>query len=193
MDEYAEAAGSWLLSFHQGAEVSGALRFLAFLSPRADSSVTLAAVVPACPQFTLTAQLDLSDPARLSASGGGVPATRALPLAEMETCTGEADPAWWVDWSGIGDRPDELVLARYTLPISELEASFADRDDLAAERYSLAVEGTRADLADAASAIGVPFVGFSGEGLWLLELRASGWFGGSPLSVTVIEPTGEDG
>ncbi len=194
VDTYAEEAGTWLLTFHDGADVSYPLRYFAFLSPRADSSVTLAAVVPSCPQFTFTAQLDLSDPARISAAGGGVPTTRALPLEEAATCSGEAEPSWPVDWGGLGDRPDELVLARYTMPVPELEAAFSDRDALAAERYSLAVEGTRADLAEAASALGVPFAGFSGEGLWLLELRESGWFVPSyPLSVTVIEPTGEAG
>lgn len=104
----------------------------AFLSPRADSSVTLAAVVPSCPMSTLTAQLDLSDPARLPAAGGGVPTTRTLPLEEAVTCSGEAEPSWPVDWGGLGDRPDELVLARYTMPVPELEAAFADRDALAA-------------------------------------------------------------
>lgn len=192
--DYAEEAGTWLLTFHDGAEVSYSLRYFAFLSPRPDSSVTLAAVVPSCPMSTLTAQLDLSEPVGLSAAGAGVPTERELPLEEAFTCSGESEPSWPVDWGALCDRPDELVLARYSMPVPELEAAFADRDALAAERYRRAVEGTRADLADAASAIGFPFAGFSGEGLRLLELRASGWFGrSSPLFVTVIEPTGEAG
>lgn len=191
IDAYSQDGGVYLVTFLEGDEPFSSLRFFAFLSPQFDSTVTVAAIVPGCPQATLTASLDVSAPVQISATGAGETVPRALPIDDSATCDGESGPSWLVDWEHLAVYGSELVLSRYTLSISEIEARFGERDALAAERYTLATSGTSADLADATSLAGTRFAGFTGEGLWLLELRRSTWFdGSSPLVVTVIEPTG---
>lgn len=191
VDAYSQDGGVYLLTFLEDDEEFSSLRFFAFLSPRPGSTVTVAAIVPGCPQAMLTASLDQSTPVEISATGAGEAIPRALPLDDSATCDADAGPSWLVDWEDLGVNASELVVSRYTLPISELEARFGERDALATERYALAVSETHADLADATSIAGSRFAGFTGEGLWLVELRRSSWFdGAAPLVVTVVEPTG---
>ncbi|GDX80446.1 hypothetical protein LBMAG42_22570 [Deltaproteobacteria bacterium] len=190
IDAYSEDGGVYLLMFLEDGEEFSSVRFFAFLSPQSDSTVTVAAIVADCPQAMLTASLDLSTPVEISAAGAGEAIPRALPLDDSATCDTDTGPSWPVDWEDLGVNASELVVSRYTLPIAELEARFGERDALAAERYALAVSETNADLADAVSTAGSRFAGFTGEGLWLVELRGSSWFeGAAPLVVTVVEPT----
>jgi hypothetical protein len=84
---------------------------------------------------------------------------------------------------------DLVVVARYSMPVSDLEARFSERDTIAAEWYSLPTEGRdSADLAYAVASTGLgSFAGFSGEGVWLLELRQGSSFLNLPVFVTVVE------
>lgn len=74
-----------------------------------------------------------------------------------------------------------------SLSLEELEAAFADRDTLAAETYTLGVlDQTNADLAEATSNASATFEGFSGDGVWLLELREDNTLLPVPIFFAVV-------
>ena len=98
--------------------------------------------------------------------------------------TGGVGAVWPLDWSQVRtdllggplepDGIDEVVVSRYEMTVSELEASFRDRDALAVERYVLVVDGqSSCDLADAFDGLAA-FDGFDGGGTWTVELRDDG-------------------
>ena len=78
---------------------------------------------------------------------------------------------------------DTLMLARYTLPLSDLEANFLQLEELADELYQVDVTGLGSyDLMELDG-----FAGFSGEGTWLLALRCSTCVNPSPPFVGLFE------
>lgn len=164
---YTANNGSFLVSLARGESFDLDVLSYAFLAPDPASSVTEVYLEPTCPQLTMN--VDLS---------------RTSTHSDTSGCTGGTASSWPIDWSGLeyamtGDfvRPsaiDEVVIARYDVSVDELEAQFVIRDSFAAERYTLAVAGTTADLADATAESGDAFVGYSGSGVWLLELRQDG-------------------
>jgi hypothetical protein len=170
---YLEDEGSFLLGLYD----EGGGRSFAYLQPSATSEVTEVLLEPTCPMFTMQVDLDGGGTAGPSAGDSG------------EDCVESSSPSWPVDWSALVDASsaDLLWVARYELSTALLEASFAVRDSLAAEAYSMDVgDETRADLADATSGSGASFSGFTGDGIWLLELRDEDSWLPIPLYVTVV-------
>lgn len=170
---YTANNGSFLLSLSRSEDFDTDVLSYAFLVPDPASNVTEVYLQPTCPQLTM--DVDLS---------------RTSTSTETTGCGGDEANSWPIDWSDLayamsGDalRPelvDEVVIARYDVAVEELEAQFVIRDSLAAERYTLAVEGTSADLADATTLNGDAFEGYSGSGVWVLELREEG---GLPIPI----------
>jgi hypothetical protein len=123
------------------------------------------------------------------------------PEAAISDSGGCGEPirgTWPIDWSGLttsalgtpldADDVRLVVVARYELTVTELEEGFRSREDVAAERYEVAVEDAcGADLGDAVSETGVAFSGFSGEGVWLLELDGYGSLSGVPDWMMLVE------
>ncbi len=173
---YADAVATFMLTLSGGA-VFDPLRFVAFLIPSAESTVTEVTLLPECPGGPeVTVDLDASAPVTPTP-------------AESGACADTGGMAWPLDWSTLSNPSlvDEVVVARYTLAVSELEAQFLDRDALAVERYTLVVaDQTPVDLAEATSSSGVHFSGFEGDGTWLLELRQNESLLAIPLYVAVV-------
>lgn len=195
---YEQAAGSFLLGFSTGTEPAiGGNRSLAFLAPTPGSEVLEVMVEPACPMAEVSVDLGGGEPLLLSAEG-----TATDPVAaDSGVCVESTGASWPISWSelttsaaGSSVTPasiDLVVVARYAMPVSDLEARFSERDTIAAEWYSLPTEGRdSADLAYAVASTGLgSFSGFSGEGVWLLELRQGSSFLNLPVFVTVVEST----
>ncbi|MFT5681940.1 MAG: hypothetical protein ACI8RZ_002858 [Myxococcota bacterium] len=80
---------------------------------------------------------------------------------------------------------DRLMLARYTLDLSELEERFLELEDLADELYIVDVAGLGSyDLMELEVE---GFAGFEGEGTWLLAMRCSSCVNPSPQFVGLFE------
>ena len=78
---------------------------------------------------------------------------------------------------------DRLMLARYTLSLTELEERFLELEDLADELYITDVAGLGSfDLMELEG-----FTGFEGEGTWLLAMRCSSCVNPSPQFVGLFE------
>ncbi len=174
---YTADGATYMLALSGDAPLYGP-RFFAFLLPTAESTVTEVTVLPECPGGPeVTVDLDGSAPVSPASSDSG-------------SCADTGGMAWPLDWSALTSAwsVDEVVVARYALSVSELEAQFLDRDALAVERYSLVVvDQTPVDLGDATSSTGARFSGFEGDGTWLLELRQDESLLAIPLYVTVVE------
>ena len=78
---------------------------------------------------------------------------------------------------------DRLMLARYTMDLSELEQRFLELEDLADELYIVDVAGLGSyDLMELEG-----FSGFEGEGTWLVAMRCSSCVNPSPQFVGLFE------
>lgn len=78
---------------------------------------------------------------------------------------------------------DRLMLARYTMDLSELESRFLELEDLADELYIADVAGLGSyDLMELEG-----FAGFEGEGTWLVAMRCSSCVNPSPQFVGLFE------
>lgn len=155
VEEYfLEDSGTWLFALKTDG-VTG-VRSLVFGNPVTDHDNVLISI--GNDTAKLNFEVDLT-----SANAVGIPAGTTPVL----------------DWSGLSvdgvgsaielEKIDLLQVARYDLSLSEMEDGFFDLPTLAAETWSLDVEGvTSASLADLAG--DTPFVGIDDSGTWELAL-----------------------
>lgn len=102
-----------------------------------------------------------------------------------------------VDWSGVtrdglgnplyAPSVDELLIGRYDLTPAELAQGVYDLEEVAVERWSLALDGsTHASLADVTG--DTPFTGVVPGSTWILALRCSTCLNPAPRLLTLLEP-----
>ncbi len=173
--QFAEGSGTWMMLLTTGTEIAIGARMLAFLTPTAGVTETVAAVDDGCSVLDFTADLTSMAP---------VPVLREGP--------------WRLDWSALTrdgqgapfepTRADTLMVARFDTDLPTLEASFLDLEQLAAQTWTYTLlGGTSADLG-ALEGPSAPFPGFTQDGLWLVALRCSRCPNPAPLFLTVVEP-----
>lgn len=191
---YSPESGVFLASFSTGLGPWDDVRAFAWLSPSPESDVALVSIVPTCGDLASeTPDLAGATPMVFSPDGD----TGSPESGDTGECVEHAAPYWPIEWgdltvnaAGGAYSPadvEEVVVARYDQTFGELEAAFANRDSLAAERYVLRVDGqTSANLGDATSATLAPFAGFTGSGIWLLELRDDAGVLGIPVFLAVV-------
>ena len=83
---------------------------------------------------------------------------------------------------------DELLLARYDMPIEDVEGDFLRIEEIADRMYSADIGGLpEYELYDLTDRDGAPFDGFDDEGTWLLALRCTTCINPAPPFVGVFE------
>jgi hypothetical protein len=80
------------------------------------------------------------------------------------------------------------MVAQYeSLGLADLESDFLRIDDLAAQIWNADIEGRSTfDLTTLTSDAGLPFSGFSDEGLWVLALRCSTCSNPAPPYLAIV-------
>ncbi len=120
-----------------------------------------------------------------------------LDLGASSTIPADKAKAYEVNWmdlttDGQGNELelsniDQLMLARYSLSIGELEDQFFDLLYIAEELYEAEVEGLgQYDLEMAVDENGDAFAGFEESGTWILALRCSTCPNPAPLFLGVL-------
>lgn len=174
-DEFYEGHGTWLALLTTGTGVAVGTRMLAFLTPTAGDAPTSAALEDGCPVLDFSADL-----------------TSLVKTPVLK------DGPWLLDWSGLTlngkgggfepTRVDSLMVARYDIPISELQANFLDIETLAAESWTYALTGGSSVDLGALEGPSLPFPGFDAESVWVLALRCGSCPNPAPLFLTVLAP-----
>jgi hypothetical protein len=118
-------------------------------------------------------------------------------LTPVTVPRGEADIT--IDWSGMMENSlgaefdpmsiTEVVVARYSMGVSELEARFLDIELIADELYRGEVDsGASFSLASATSESGDAFRGIDDSGTWLVGLMCGACTNPAPWFITVLQP-----
>ncbi len=174
-DEFYEGHGTWLALLTTGTGVAVGTRMLAFLTPTAGDAPTSAVLEDGCPVLDFSADLE---------------SLVVTPVLK--------DGPWLLDWSALTvngkggtfepTRVDSLMVARYDLPISELQDNFLDIEALAAESWTYTLTaGSAVDLG-ALEGPSAPFPGFDDDSVWVLALRCGSCPNPAPLFLTVLVP-----
>ncbi len=175
--QYVDSPGSYLLLVTSGTTIGVGTRTLTFLDPDPTATVTDVDLVDHCDIVDFDADLGSLDPVRVRAGG-----------------------PWQLDWSaltrdGQGNAIDlgtidRLMLGRYDgVTVDQLQASFLDFEQLAAETWSLDIaSGSTADLSTLATADGTPFGDLSAAGPWFLALRCSLCANPATVFLTELRP-----
>lgn len=167
---------SWLVALTSEGDARFDFRTLAFLDPCAGGDGATVVV------DDTTASLDFTADLRSAP-------TQTAPAGETGT----------LDWSGLtmdatGREVDPELLDRVLIgrvdveTVEEVEAVFVRLEEESAEIYRMDAYGiSSADLADATSADGTPFGGFTTDGVWLVGLECLDCTSPAPVALTVIE------
>lgn len=176
--EYNADGGTYMLMLTEGQEPGIGARAITFLEPRVDSDVTQVDMQGSCGLLDFAASLEALTPLDVPAAG-----------------------PWVADWSaltkdGIGadlrlENIDRLMIAFYEGQTpADLQTRFLDLEIIQTASYELALPGgSTADLADASSASGAAFPGFSGDGTWLIALFCGRCYNPAPVFLTVASPS----
>lgn len=119
-------------------------------------------------------------------------------LQSAELVTSKRAHHYIIDWTGLTEDAydndlevsniDSLLLARYTLDLTEIEDQFVELEYIYDEAYEAEIGGSgEYDLMEATDADGNAFAGFEGEGTWLLALRCSTCINPAPLFIGIFE------
>ncbi|MFZ5479780.1 MAG: hypothetical protein ACOZNI_23650 [Myxococcota bacterium] len=182
VSDLAEGSGTWLVTLNGGLEPAEDVRQLAAIVPRSDATGHELDVAAAATTLALDVELEALAPLVLPAEG-----TVTLDLTGL-TRDGLGDP---FDPEDV----EEVWLARFAeTELSALEAGFVTLEDTAEALWKQPHDGAATVVLDALrSAGGDAFVGYSGEGLWLLALVCPSCTNPSPEILTVVEPCAPEG
>ncbi len=174
--QFTASSGAWVMLLTTGTQLAVGTRMLAFLTPTAGETNTLAVIDDGCPVLDFSADLS---------------SLRAVPVL--------AGGPWKLDWSALTrdghggtfepTRVDSLMVARFDESVAELEGQFLDLESLAEATWEYTLSGgTAADLGTL-SGPSEPFPGFTGEGVWVAALRCGTCPNPAPIFLTVLVPS----
>ena len=147
--------------------------------------------------FTFFEPLESVDEGGLSLNSASAVLTLTVDLGVSEFIPLEKTHHYIIDWSGLTldgyghdletSNIDQLMLARYTQSMEELEQDFVYLDGLGEETYQADVEERgEFDLMEATTTDGQAFEGFDGEGTWILALFCSTCVNPAPLFLGIF-------